>query len=184
MKQLSLLQPSLNGPRGRDIALQKSLTHIQYQYAGDNSWTNLVDVNLLAPNAIRKTGGVFTGNVQFKGLSAQIFYPTVADGIVSINLSFGSYFWLDLTESVNSFEIINVSPNVTTFTLVIKQNTQNVYNVNFNFTGSTLKWSNNSPPDSVVSGLSHVDLFSFSSKNQGASWFAQILGQDFKSNYV
>lgn len=184
MKQLSLLQPNLNGPRGRDIALQKSLTHIQYQYAGDNSWTNLVDVNLLAPNAIRKTGGVFTGNTQFRGLTFQTFYPVIADGMVSINLSFGSYFWLELTEKVDSFQIINAAPNVTTFTIVINQNTQNIYDVDFNFTGSNVKWINNEPPSSVVSGLGHIDVFSFSSKDQGATWFAQILGQDFKSNYV
>ena len=184
MKQLSLLQPNLIGPRGRDIALQKSLTHIQYQYAGGNSWTNLVDLNALAPGAIRKTGGVFTGNVQFKGLLAQTFYPTVADGIVSINLSFGSYFWLELTETVTSFEIINAAPNVTTFTLVVKQNAQNVYNVDFDFGSPVIKWANNDAPDSVVSGLGHVDVFSFSSKDQGATWFAQTLGQDFKSNYI
>ena len=179
MKQLSSLQPNLIGPRGRDIALQKSLTHIQYQYAGGNSWTNLVDLNTLAPGAIRKTGGVFSGNAQFKGLLAQTFY-----GIVSINLSFGSYFWLEPTEAVTSFEIINAPPNVTTFTLVVKQNAQNVYNVDFDFGSLVIKWANNDAPDSVVSGLGHVDVFSFSSKDQGATWFAQILGQDFKSNYI
>ena len=184
MKQLSLLQPNLSGPRGRDLALQKSLTHIQYQYAGGNSWTNLIDLNALAPDAIRKTGGVFTGNVQFKAVLAQTFYPTVADGIVSINLSFGSYFWLDLTEDVTSFEIINAPPNVCTFTLAVKQDTQSVHSLDFDFTGATIRWTNNDSPDSVVSGLGHVDVFSFSSKDQGATWFAQILGQDFKSNYI
>lgn len=184
MKQLSSLQPNLIGPRGRDIALQKSLTHIQYQYAGGNSWTNLVDLNALAPEAIRKTGGVFSGNVQFKGLLAQTFYPAVADGIVSINLSFGSYFWLELTEAVTSFEIINTPPNVSTFTLVVKQDAQDVHNLDFNFGSAVIKWANNDAPDSVVSDLGHLDVFSFSSKDQGATWFAQILGQDFKSNYI
>jgi hypothetical protein len=184
MKQLSLLQPNLIGPRGRDISLQKSLTHIQYQYVGNNSWTNLVDLNALAPEAIRKTGGVFSGNIQFKGSLAQTFYPSSADNIVPINLSFGSYFWLTLTENVTSFEIINAPPNVVTFTLVIEQNTQSVYSVDFDFGSSTIKWANNDSPDSVVSGLGHMDVFLFSSKDQGATWFAQILGQDFKSNYI
>ncbi len=183
MKQLSLLQPNLSGLRGRDISLQKSLTHIQYKYVDSHSWTNLVDLNALAPQAIRKTGGVFSGNIQFKGSLAQTFYPATADGIVPINLSFGSYFWLTLTENVTSFEIINAPPNVATFTLVIEQSMQS-YTIDFNFGNSAIKWANNASPDSVVSGLAHVDVFSFSSKDQGGTWFAQILGQDFKSNYI
>lgn len=184
MKQLSLLQPDLNGPRARDIVLQKSLTHIQYQYIGDTSWVNLVDLNYTNPGSIPKSGGVFTGNVQFKGALTQTFYPASADGIVPINLSFGSYFWLNLTENVTSFEIINTPPNVSTFTLVIKQDPQVVYNVSFYFGSSNIRWANNDYPDSIVSGRGHVDIFSFSSKDQGATWFAQILGQDFKSNYI
>jgi hypothetical protein len=184
MKQLSSLQPNLIGPRGRDISLQKSLTHIQYKYADSNSWTNLIDLNALAPDAIRKTGGVFSGNIQFKNSLAQTFYPAIADGIAPINLSFGSYFWLTLTENVTNFEIINAPPNVVTFTLVVEQSAQSVYTVDFNFGSQTIKWANNDSPDAVVSGLAHIDVFSFSSKDQGGTWFAQILGQDFKSNYI
>jgi hypothetical protein len=182
MKQLSLLKPSLTGNPGRDVSLQTSLTHVQYQYAGDLIWQNLIDFNDFAPNAIRKSGGVFSGNVQFKSILAQTFYPTIADGIVTINLSFGSYFWLDLTDNVTNFEIINAAPNVITFTLVVKQNSQNIKTLNFNFYGSVLKWANNDDPDVVVPDLDSVDVFSFSTKNQGSTWFAQILGQDFKSN--
>ena len=181
MKQLSILQPSLQGRTGPAVALQKSLTHIQYQYVGDLAWQNLIDLNALAPNAIRKSGGVFTGNTQFKNILSQYYNLTIADNIVAINLSFGSYFWLDLDDNVSSFQIINAPPNVSTFTLLVKQNSQNVNTLDFNFTGATLKWANNDAPDSVVSGLGHIDIFSFSSKDQGATWFAGILGQDFKS---
>lgn len=166
----------------KQVVLESSLTHVKYKYQGDNSSINLVDFNNFAPGAIRKSGGVFLGSVQIKSLLNQIFYPTVADGIVSINLSFGSYFWLDLTESVAEFQIINIAPDVTTFTIAIKQNSQNIKTVNFNFSGAVLKWANNDDPDAVVPVFDSVDVFSFSTKNQGATWFAQILGQDFKSN--
>jgi hypothetical protein len=182
MKQLSLLQPSLQGRVGPRLALQKSLTHIQYQYEGDIVWQNLIDLNALAPEAIRKSGGVFSGNTQFKSTVSQYYDLAIADNIVAINLSFGSYFWLDLTDNVSSFSIINAPPNVTTFTIVVKQNSSNIKTLNFDFTGSTLRWANNDSPSSVVSGLNHIDIFSFSSNDQGATWFAAVLGQDFKSS--
>jgi hypothetical protein len=181
MKQLSLLQPSLRGNTGRRLALQTSLTHIQYQHEGDATWQNLIDFNLLAPDAIRKSGGVFLGNIQFKSTVSQYYNLAIADNIVAINLSFGSYFWLDLTENVSSFSIINAPPNVTTFTLVVKQNSQSIKTLNFNFNDATLKWVDNAPPSSVVSGLNHIDVFSFSSHDEGDTWFAGVLGQDFKS---
>jgi hypothetical protein len=184
MKQLSLLEPSLQGKIGANLVLQKSLTHIQYQYDGDTNWQNLIDLNSLAPEAIKKSGGVFSGNVQFKSTVSQYYNLTIADNIVAVNLSFGSYFWLDLTDNVSSFTIINPSPNVTTFTLVVKQSSQTINTLNFNFNGSTLRWINNAPPSSIVSGLGHIDMFSFSSKNQGAAWFAGVLGQDFKSSNI
>lgn len=184
MKQLSLLQPSLNGRQGLNLVLQKSLTHIQYQYNESSSLQNLIDLNAFAPGAIRKSGGVFSGKIQTKAILSQVFYPTVADNIVSLNLSFGSYFWLNLTDNVTSFEIINAPPNVVTFTLIVQQNNQNVKTVDFDFSGATIRWANNSEPYSVVSGLEHIDMFSFSSKDQGSTWFAQIMGQDFKSYNV
>lgn len=180
MKQLSLLQPSLNGPQ-IDLFLLKSLTHVQYQYTDSSLPQNLIDLNNFAPGGIRKTGGVFSGNVQVKTVLAQVLYPTVADGMVSINLSFGSYFWLDLTDNVVSFEIINAPPGVVTFTLILQQNTQNIKTIAFNFLGAAVKWANNTAPYAVASGFGHIDMFSFSSRDQGATWLAQTLGQDFKS---
>lgn len=181
MKQLSSLQPSLNGRQGLDLVLSKSLTHIQYNYTESSSPQNLIDLNALAPLAISKTGGVFSGRVQVRSVMSQIFYPTIADEIVSINLSFGSYFLLDLNSDVGSFEILNVPPQASAFTLIMKQSSQTIHTVNFIFSGSVVKWANNNPPYAIVSGFGHIDMFSFSSMDQGATWLAQILGQDFKT---
>jgi hypothetical protein len=180
MQQLSNIEPSLRGIRGRDISLQSSLTHIQKQYLGDTAWENLVAFNSFAPNAIRKTGGVFLGNTQFKSLIAQISYPTITDNIVGLNLSFAGYFWLDMTDDVDSFDIINTPNNVATFTLIVKQHNAIRHDLNFNFTSKTLKWAQGYEPASPVASLNQIDIYTFSSKDQGQNWFSNIIGLDFK----
>ena len=79
------------------------------------------------------------------------------------------------------FRSINVPNNVATFTLIVNQNASTVYTLDFNFTGSTLKWAGNNPPEYPVDNLNQIDMYTFSTKNQGVSWFAKTIGLDFKS---
>jgi|LauGreDrversion4_2_1035121.scaffolds.fasta_scaffold00425_14 hypothetical protein len=184
MKNLSDLSPSLNGARGGSVSLRANLTHIQYANNTSLSWVNLVGFADTAPNGIRKTGGVFTGNVQFKATMQQLNYLTIADNIATVNLSFGSFFWLNLTDNVTRFDILNIPDETVSFTLFVKQATLNsTASVlwNFNNNGTNIKWPNNTPVTQVSPTSNQIDIFNFVKTGPAAApiWRASTIGQNF-----
>lgn len=177
MKSLSTIKPGYSGTAARQLILESSLTHVKYKYQRDNSSTNLVAFNEFAPGAIVKAGGVFTGPIKLVSSSSSIVQLQPADGIVTINLSFGGIFKLSLTENVDSFEVINVAPGVAVmFTLIVAQDTSPyAQTIDWTFTGSTIKWSENTPVANTL-GISKLDVFSFKTISAGASWYAMANG--------
>lgn len=177
MKSLSTIKPGYSGTAARQLILESSLTHVKYKYQRDNSSVNLVAFNEFAPSAIAKSGGVFTGPIKFLTSSSTPVQLSPADGIVTINLSFGGLFKLSLTESVSSFEVINVAPGLAVmFTLVIAQDTSPfTQTVNWTFSGSTIKWPNGTPVANSL-GSSKFDVFSFKTVDAGATWHAMANG--------
>jgi hypothetical protein len=132
MKELSQLKPGREGAPARPAIFESSLTHIKYKYQGDESSTNLIAFNDLGGYAINKNGGVFTGPVQIKTATANIFNLTSSNGILTINLGFGRFFRVNLKENIEYIDVINVPTDVaTTFTLIVTQ--ENNYSQPFYF---------------------------------------------------
>jgi hypothetical protein len=179
MKYLSGIKPTLIGDRGRDVVLSSSLTHVKYAYAGDVGSENLVAFNSFAPGAIAKAGGIFTGSTTLKTLAGTLITASSSSGIVTINMAFGNFFKLVLTENVVGFDIINIPPEAAMFTLIIEQDLVTNRSVAWVFNQGTIKWENATPVD-VTSTRTNLDVFSFKTINSGSVWYAKANGQNFE----
>ena len=182
MKNLSQIKPACLGTNARQVVLETNLTHVKYKYSGDAASTNLVAFNEFAPSAISKTGGVFSGPIKFVTSSSSVVQLTPADNIVTVNLSFGGMFKLSLTESVTSFDVINVAPGVAVmFTLAVLQDTAPyTQTIDWVFNDSTIKWSNNTPVANTQ-GAGKLDVFSFKTVDAGVTWYALSNGLGYLS---
>jgi hypothetical protein len=180
MKQLSAIKPTFIGDRGRDISLSTSLTHVKYSYAGDSTTQNVVSFNSFAPGAIAKAGGVFTGPVTLKTYSSKLITAASSSGVVTINLAFGNFFKLSLTENVVGFDVINVPEQAVMFTLIVEQDAAAPRTINWAFNNATVSWGNVDPSTVVTVERTNLDVFSFKTISSGSLWYASVNGLNYQ----
>jgi hypothetical protein len=178
MKYLSGIKPTLIGDRGRDVALSTSLTHVKYNHVGDTTSENLVAFNSFAPGAIAMAGGVFTGPITLKTHAAKLVTATSESGVVTINLAFGNFFKLVLTENVTAFDVINVPPQAAMFTLIVEQNTDIAKTIDWTFSSSTIKWGSINPA-TITATRTNLDIFAFKTTSSGSVWYASVNGLNY-----
>ena len=178
MKYLSGIKPTLIGDRGRAVALSTSLTHVKYNHVGDATSENLVAFNSFAPGAIAIAGGVFTGPITLKTHASKLVTATSESGIVTINLAFGNFFKLVLTENVTSFDVINVPPQAVMFTLIVEQNTAIAKTINWTFSNSTISWGSINPAV-ITTERTNLDIFAFKTISSGSVWYASVNGLNY-----
>jgi hypothetical protein len=100
-------------------------------------------------------------------------------GRVTIDLATGSFFTLDLQTvdtTIDNFVTSNVSTGVTTFDLRVIQGSPARY---FDWGYITnVKWS--SIPADISATNNAVDVYSFTTYDNGTTWYGSVVGQDIK----
>lgn len=129
------------------------------------------------------------GHIAFdKGITEKIGSSTVGTTVITVDLSTGNFFEVDLeglTGNVLTFTISNTdatSSQVSNFIMKIIQGTSTTTR---NFTWSTIvsngtniDWGGGTGPD-ITTGSDKVDILSFTTYNNGTTWYGAIVGQDF-----
>jgi hypothetical protein len=188
MKFLETIKPRLRGPEGKKLQLNTSQTHLQWKLEGDSTWNDLASLDSLAPLAMPKSGGAFTGNIQVRNILETLVVPGGAiSGTVGLDFSLGNVFDLALAGNIAQFNIINIpqafsGQTALSFTMILRQNENSVREVNFNFKINNISknvlWPGGFVP--VVSPiLSAVDIFSFLTFDSGENWFGFVGGQSY-----
>lgn len=192
MKELSQLKPGRTGDPAKPVIFESSLTHIKYKYEGDQTSTNLIAFNDLGGYAINKNGGVFTGPIQVKSATSSIVNVTSTDGVLTINLGFGSFFRVRLTENIEFIDVINTAPEeASTFTLIIANDIiDNQYSIKFRPANGSSKLFKAYPSDFYVLDYQNYvflspfigckDIVSFKTVD-GNTFFISLSGLDYKS---
>ena len=121
------------------------------------------------------SGGVY---VESKGTS------TCTGTTITVDLSTGNFFEVDfeaLSGDVGTFTISNTNANagmITTFILkVIQGSTTTTRNITW-ASLTAIKWPGGTTP-TVTAGNDQIDLFVFSTYDNGSTWYGTIVGQDF-----
>jgi hypothetical protein len=129
------------------------------------------------------------GHIAFdKGVTEKIGSSTCSSTIVTVDLSTGNFFEVDLeglTGNCVTFTISNpdaTSSMVSNFVMKIVQGTTTTTR-NFVWStivsnGTNIDWAGGAGPD-ITTGADKIDILSFTSYNGGSTWYGAIVGQDF-----
>jgi hypothetical protein len=169
-----------------------SATNWSYQGADlkalSSNWqSTYTTVTANSGNWLSKTSIVSAASASFNNLSAgYLLLKSYAQtrviasnpsGLVPIDLSLGTVFTLDLTNSVSTgFSIVNVPVGVNSFNLLLTQDGTGSKTVNFNFISKTLRWSGSAP--TMTSTANATDIYSFMTVD-GNTWYGSVIGQNF-----
>jgi len=129
------------------------------------------------------------GHIAFdKGITEKIGSSTASTTVITVDLSTGNFFEVDLeglSGNVLTFTISNTdatSSQVSNFVMKITQGTSTTTR---NFTWSTIvsngtniDWGGGTGPD-ITTGADKIDILSFTTYNNGTTWYGAIVGQDF-----
>ena len=98
---------------------------------------------------------------------------------VNISLSAGTSFNITLNTNVSSFNVTDVILNkVNSFLMFINQDSVGGRTVTFNFIGKSVIWAGGNVP-TVTASASATDIYTFISKDSGATWYGFVGGQNF-----
>jgi len=133
--------------------------------------------------------GAANGHISFeKGITEKIGTATVATTVVTVNLSTGNFFEVDLealTGNVATLTIQNTDTTSSQVSSFIMKITQGTTTTTRNFAwasivsnGTNIDWSGGAGPD-ITTGADKVDILSFTSYDNGTTWYGAIVGQDF-----
>ena len=129
------------------------------------------------------------GHIAFdKGVTEKIGTSTVGTTVVTVDLSTGNFFEVDLeglTGNCVTFTISNpdaTSSMVSNFVMKIVQGstttTRNFVWSTIVSNGTNIDWAGGAGPD-ITTGADKVDILSFTSYDGGSTWYGAIVGQDF-----
>jgi len=140
---------------------------------------------LLATSPAPANGGGLTFDMGFntllkptlQGYNEPCITLTPVSNTITLDLSVSQVFFITLSSSINTLNIINTpaAPNRSTgFTLIISMNTP-FSTITW---GSKIRWAGNTPPV-LSSAANKVDIFSFVTIDAGTSYFGFVGGQNY-----
>ena len=125
------------------------------------------------------------GAVRFKSSSENVEQVSSSSGEVTVDLSKGQTFNLNITENVTTFVVANPKSDSTTFTIKMTQPSGTTYSVGIDTfrngsTGSaaTCFWPGGVVP-TVTQTAGRTDIYSFKTFDGCASFFGVVGGQGF-----
>tara|TARA_B100000953_G_C18001840_1_gene415372 strand:- start:12 stop:956 length:945 start_codon:yes stop_codon:yes gene_type:complete len=148
-------------------------------------------LDVLAQVITTSTSG---GHIAFdKGITEKIGTPanaTASGTTCTVDLSTGNFFIADLegvSGDVATFTISNVDATVNQVNNFVLKVIQGTTTTTRNFTwativsnGTNIDWAGGAGPDITTGGSpDKIDIFSFTSYDNGTTWYGAIVGQDF-----
>ena len=124
------------------------------------------------------------GSVKFKTYSENVVALSISGGVVTIDLSQGQTFTLNVNAAVSQFRLINAPSGSTSFTILITQNSVG-YSVDiddFRTSGGTtipVYWPGGGVVPIVTAVANKTDMYSFRTFDGGANLYGIVGGQNF-----
>ena len=135
------------------------------------------------------TTSTTNGHIRFdKGITEKIGTSTVGTTVVTVDLSTGNFFLMDLealSGDVVTFTISNPNATANQVNNFVVKIIQGTTTTTRNFTwasivtnGTNIDWAGGAGPD-ITTGADKVDILSFTSYDNGTTWYGAIVGQEF-----
>ena len=135
------------------------------------------------------TTSTTNGHIRFdKGITEKIGTSTVGTTVVTVDLSTGNFFLMDLealSGDVVTFTISNSNATANQVNNFVVKIIQGTTTTTRNFTwasivtnGTNIDWAGGAGPD-ITTGADKVDILSFTSYDNGTTWYGAIVGQEF-----
>ena len=116
------------------------------------------------------------------GVVEKIGSSTVSGTTVTVNLATGNFFVFDLESAsgtITTFSIANANTTANMLSNFIVKVIQGSTDREFNWGGLTaFKWPAATAP-TLTTGNNKVDILSFTTYDNGTTWYGQLVGQDF-----
>ena len=127
----------------------------------------------------------FEGSVKFKTYSENVQTLDISSGVVTIDLSLGQSFELEIDEDVDRFTLLNPPSGATAFSVKLTQNSTGGYGVGIdtfrNSGGNAIPvyWPAGGVLPIVTTTASKTDIYSFKTFDGGSSLYGVVGGQNF-----
>lgn len=144
--------------------------------AGALPTDNLHVVSLEYANSkyLKLTGGALTGSLTLKGFSEKSNTGINGVGLVTLDLSLGNTFQINLNGNITGFVITNEPSDSYSITVFIKQTA--AFTTTFIIGGTTIKWAGNTAPI-ITATAAKTDVLCFT--KVGSDWYGFNGGQNF-----
>lgn len=113
---------------------------------------------------------------ELQDYSETVSTPTIATGVLTLDLALSNVFNVSLTENVTSITLSNVTPSAgVAVTLIISQDATGGRSITW---PTSVKWGNGVEHDLTIEANA-VDIVSLETIDNGVSWFGLSLGSNF-----
>lgn len=119
----------------------------------------------------------FKSNVIATSFSEISSSPTIVNEEVTLDLSTGCVFQIEMTDNISTFNLINIPSGVITFMILVRQNNSSPKTLFWSFAGKTLNWSDDNPP-AMTTSLGKLNMYSFMTLN-GNVWYGANVGENY-----
>ena len=137
-----------------------------------NDGVNFIDLNGILQMAL------ISSYHRFKNYSETIATAVITAGTLNIDLDLGSSQVIILTESASTVTFVNFNPAIgysSTVTLRTTQDGTGSWGISW---PANISWADGVAP-SLTTAPGSVDMFGFTTYNNGTDWFGFTMGQDF-----
>ncbi len=146
--------------------------YISIETRETNDGVNFIDLNGILQMAL------ISSYHRFKNYSETIATAVITAGTLNIDLDLGSSQVIILTESASTVTFVNFNPAIgysSTVTLRTTQDGTGSWGISW---PANISWADGVAP-SLTTAPGSVDMFGFTTYNNGTDWFGFTMGQDF-----
>jgi hypothetical protein len=142
------------------------------------TWAPIDHVHPTDTSRLAKAGDSMTGTLGVKAVTDTLTTVAPVAGVVTLDLSLGQEFLVNLTGNVTSWTLTNAPTGTFTISVTNRQDSTGGRTVAWTFTGKTLLWAGGTAP-TQTSTLNKEDEFVFKSRDSGSTFKGYIAGQNF-----